>query len=86
VAHEDVQKWGGGLFTSAVLQALRPPRGSGIVTTYDLYSRVKNYVVAEVQKHGLTAQMPRIRDLGFGGDGKNPPELSRGEFVFVGSS
>jgi hypothetical protein len=86
VAHEDVQKWGGGLFTSAVLRALRPAKGGGIVTTYDLYSRVKHYVVEEVQKNGLTAQMPRIRDLGFGGDGKNPPELSRGEFVFVGSS
>jgi hypothetical protein len=51
-----------------------------------LYSRAKDYVVEQVQKNGLTAQMPRIRDLGYGGDGKSPPELSRGEFVFVGSS
>jgi hypothetical protein len=87
VAHEDVQKWGGGLFTSAVLQALRPrAKGTGIVTTYDLYSRIKNYVVEQVRKHGLTAQMPRIRDLGIGGDGRTAPELSRGEFVFVSSS
>jgi hypothetical protein len=87
VAHEDIRRWGGGLFTSAVLRALRPAhKGGGIVTTYDLYSRVKDYVVEEVQKNGLTAQMPRIRDLGYGGDGKNPPELSRGEFVFVAGS
>ena len=87
LAHEDVDKWGGGLFTSAVLRALKsPPKGVGIVTTYDLYSRVKDYVVDEVQKNGLTAQMPRIRDLGYGGDGRTPPELSRGEFVFVGAS
>lgn len=87
LAHEDVDKWGGGLFTSAVLRALKPSsRGAGIVTTYDLYSRVKDYVVDEVQKNGLTAQMPRISDLGYGGDGKTAPELSRGEFVFIGAS
>jgi Caspase domain len=85
LAHEDVARWGGGLFTTAVLRALRPPsKKITIVTTYDLYSRVKGYVVDEVQKHGLTAQIPRIRDLGYGGDGKTAPPPSVGEFVFVG--
>jgi hypothetical protein len=87
VAHEDLTKWGGGLFTTAVLRALQPSsKGVAIITTYDLYSRVKDYVVEEVQKNGLTAQIPRIRDLGYGRDPRKAPELSRGEFVFIARS
>ncbi len=86
LAHEDVAKWGGGLFTSAVLRALQSPSPGRVITTYDLYTRVKNYVIDQIQKNGLTAQTPRIRDLGYGGDGRNAPPLSRGEFVFVRSS
>jgi uncharacterized caspase-like protein len=85
LAHEDLGRWGGGLFTNAVLRVLRPPSKSmSIVTTYGLYNRVKDYVIDEVQKYRLTAQMPRIRDLGYGGDGKSAPPPSVGEFVFVG--
>lgn len=87
VAHEDLAKWGGGLFTTAVLRALQPAsKGVAIITTYDLYTRVKDYVVEEVQKNGLTAQIPRIRDLGYGRDPRRAPELSRGEFVFIARS
>jgi hypothetical protein len=87
-AHED-RRWDGGLFTNAVLQALKPKSGSEprqkLVTTFELYIRVKEFVAREVDANKLTKQTPLIQDLGYT-DGRGTPAVSKGEFVFVTGS
>ena len=85
VANEDA-RWDGGLFTAGFLKALesRPAKQRGLITTHELYGGLKKFVLDEVVKNQLTAQTPLLQDLGYGSDGKNPPQVSRGEFVFVG--
>jgi hypothetical protein len=84
LAHEG-EKWGGGLFTSSVLRALKSnaAKKAGLMTTHELYATVRNYVLDEVLKSGLTAQTPLIQDLGIPADGRAAPAVSKGEFVFV---
>ena len=87
-AHED-RRWDGGLFTNAVLQALKPKGGSEprqkLVTTFELFTRVKEFVAREVKTNKLTMQTPLIQDLGYT-DGRGTPAVSKGEFVFVTGS
>lgn len=87
-AHED-SRWDGGLFTNAVLQAMKPRAGGDprqkLVTTFELFTRVKEFVSREVKANRLTAQTPLIQDLGYN-DGRGIPAVSKGEFVFVTGS
>jgi Caspase domain len=90
LAHEDV-RWDGGLFTRAILRALetrdvgRP--NNKLVTTYELFSRAKQYVTEQVRQYGLSPQAPLFYDLGEtphrSGDTTLTNRASRGEFVFV---
>ena len=92
-AHEHT-RWDGGLFTRGVLRALemrdvgRP--NDRLVTTFELFTRVKQFVTEEVRKYGLSPQSPLIHDLGetprlsTAGRGSDTTSVaSRGEFVFV---
>lgn len=86
LAHED-RRWDGGLFTRGLLRALaardasRP--GNGLVTTFDLFARAKQYVGEQVRAHRLSPQAPLIQDLGEAPSTGSPMLVSRGEFVFV---
>lgn len=86
-AHED-SRWDGGLFTNAVLQAMKPRGGDPrqrLVTTFELFTRVKDFVSKEVKANRLTIQTPLMQDLGYD-NGGGTPAVSKGEFVFVTGS
>ena len=90
-AHEDVKRWGGGLFTQGILRAIRT-RDVGrpndrLVTTFELFARAKQFVIEQVKRYGLSLQSPLLHDLGeslaAGAAIGKPSLVSRGEFVFV---
>jgi hypothetical protein len=83
-AHENLQWWKGGLFTYAVLAALQPPSTKpSLVTTYQMFSTVRDVMFEQERAHGVALQTPLIQDLGYSSEGKTPAPASQGEFVFV---
>ena len=83
-AHENAQWWQGGLFTYAVLTALQPPAARPtLVTTYQMFARVRDLMYQQESAHGIPLQTPLIQDLGYSSEGKSPAPASQGEFVFV---
>lgn len=83
-AHENLQWWQGGLFTYAVLTALQPPSTKpSLVTTYQMFSRVRDVMYEQEHMRGVALQTPLIQDLGYSSEGRSPAPASEGEFVFV---
>jgi hypothetical protein len=83
-ALENPQWWQGGLFTYAVLSALQPASTKpNLVTTYQMFSKVRDVMFDQERIHGVTLQTPLIQDLGYSSEGKSPAPASEGEFVFV---
>jgi len=83
-AHENLQWWQGGLFTYAVLTALQPPSTKpSLVTTYQMFARVRDLMYEQEQMRGVPLQTPLIQDLGYSSEGRSPAPASEGEFVFV---
>ncbi len=71
-------KWGGGLFTSAVIQALQGRADidkDGFVTAREMYPWVRTYVSSEARAVLGTDVTPLFKDLG--------RTVSKGEFVFT---
>ena len=71
-------KWGGGLFTSAIIQGLQGRADvdkDGFVTARELYPWVRTYVSAEAQSVLGTSVTPLFKDL--------DRVVSKGEFVFT---
>ena len=71
-------KWGGGLFTSAVIQALQGRADvdkDGFVTAREMYPWVRTYVSSEARAVLGTEVTPLFKDLG--------RTVSKGEFVFT---
>jgi hypothetical protein len=83
-AQENSQWWQGGLFTYAVLTALQPPSTKpSLVTTYQMFSKVRDVMFEQERDRGVALQTPLIQDLGYSSEGKSPAPASQGEFVFV---
>ena len=83
-AHENLQWWKGGLFTYAVLTALQPPSTKpSLVTTYQMFSKVRDVMFEQERVHSVPLQTPLIQDLGYSSEGKSPAPASQGEFVFL---